>query len=647
MRFLRRWLATETPSALALVDVAFVLALLPHLLMLRLPMLFYMVLALVVIVRGGSAGKATLWSFALGGFAAIALSFLGTFNFVGFSELRNFIQLVVSLLIVAVTLQRLTRTVNLYLAISPMLMLALSYFFYNTVFMLAYAIFALFVFTLLLLWMRMHSALVEALRATAMLFMMALPVVVVLFLTFPRISFETKDFGFKDTASLRTGHDGEMHMGSEALLVPSKKVAMEVWFEGEMPPESRLYFRGSVLYNDRGDVWVPIKYRRDLNRLSRITRPDAVAYRITLYPHKKPWLYLLDYPFSISRKANFTRDQIAFWDTPIDGVFRYEAASQLTEGTARDVEPHILDAALEWQRGRDPQSERAMAAIAAEHPDAEGRMEALNAWYRSLGLTYTLKPDAIDPDAPTDGLLFGTKKGYCVHFAASYATLARMLGIPSRVVTGFRGDMKNRMENYLVVREEDAHAWVELHLQGRGWMRVDPTGFALLNEAAVQQAATTAAAAQGTQSRLQQLLAQADLYVMYMKFKIQKWVLFYDRSRQVRLLKELMNDAVLVLQFVAAFAMLVAAGIAAYVLLRREPCGDRIACAMKRLLATLEGAGVVKEHGEDMRHFLRRASQTLGIDLSGVDRLYHDLRYGGGDVGRVAELEARCSRFKV
>ena len=346
MRFLRRLPDIKTPSVQRLLDVALITALLPHLAMGRPPMLLYLLLVLAVLIRGRSLSKAMMAVFGVLGFLAVAASFLGAFNFVGLSELSTFIQLVSSLLLYAVSLQRLSGKINFYLAISPILLLALSYFFYNSIFMLVYAVAALYLFILLMVWQRMRAPLADAVRSATILFAGALPVVALLFMVFPRISFQkTKDFGFKDTAALRTGHDGLMHIGSEALLVPSKRVAMEVWFENGLPAASTLYFRGSVLYDDRGEVWAPISYNRRLSVLSSRPLPGAVDYRITLYPHKKRWLYLLDYPVSIDPKANYDRDQIATWDTPLEAILRYSAASVPAAGTTRRVEPHVLDAA--------------------------------------------------------------------------------------------------------------------------------------------------------------------------------------------------------------------------------------------------------------------------------------------------------------
>ena len=75
-----------------------------------------------------------------------------------------------------------------------------------------------------------------------------------------------------------------------------------------------------------------------------------------------------------------------------------------------------------------------------------------------------------------DDFLFETQRGFCEHFASAFTFLMRAAGIPARVVTGYQGGYFNTLGNYLVVRQSDAHAWAEVWLQGRGWVRVDPTG---------------------------------------------------------------------------------------------------------------------------------------------------------------------------
>lgn len=626
MRYLKYLLNIKTPSNQRLIDIGLVIALLPHIFITKFSMLLFMLAVLFVLLRIKNISKNLMAFFTIAGLVAIGISFLGSFNFVGLSEFSVFTQLVSSLLIYAVSLQRLSKQINLYLIISPMLLLALSYFFYNNIFMLIYSISSIYIFLLLLLWSKMSSSLVEAVRSTSTLFMISLPFVVLLFMIFPRISFDKKDFGFKDTASLRTGHDGLMHIGSDALLIPSKKVVMEVWFDDGIPNIDALYFRGSVLYVDKGKTWIPFEKMRQYKILSKNESTKSISYKITLYPHKKKWLFLLDYPFSIGLKSNFSHDLVATWNKPITEIFRYEASSILALSTPKMVEKHVLKEALVVHKNRDIKTQKAMDKIAQRYENAYERYNALNNWFRSQKLNYTLKPDKLDLNSPVDSFVYYSKKGYCVHFASSYATMARMLNIPSRVITGFRGDVSKSIENYLVVREEDAHAWVEVYLGDRGWLRVDPTDFSA--GIALDDKQTSQLLQVQEHSTWQKFSKKISLYTMYTKYVIQKWILHYDRSKQMQLLRELMDDTILVVKFVGMFLLLITIAVFSFIALKRQGCSDEVLCAIKPLLKALKKIGIEKEYGEDMHSFLLRANSKVDFDILKIDKLYHELRYG-------------------
>jgi hypothetical protein len=206
--------------------------------------------------------------------------------------------MLVYLLVIAVSLQRLTRQVNFYLLVSPLLLLALSLFFFHSVVMLGYVIIEIFLLIWLILAQRMQGSLQESLRMSAMLFAFSLPLVVLLFIFFPRISFEHAAYGFRGEGIKRMGHDGTMYLDSNALLVPSDRIVMEVGFNTGIPPSDKLYFRGSVLYVDKKDHWEPLP-----KQVGREEKPhsesvdDVIVYKVSLYPTQKRWLYLLDLPF--------------------------------------------------------------------------------------------------------------------------------------------------------------------------------------------------------------------------------------------------------------------------------------------------------------------------------------------------------------
>ena len=95
-------------------------------------------------------------------------------------------------------------------------------------------------------------------------------------------------------------------------------------------------------------------------------------------------------------------------------------------------------------------------------------------YFRENEFFYTLKPPLLGEN-PIDEFLFGLKSGYCEHFASTFAYLMRAADIPARVVVGYLGGDINPYGDYLIVKQYHAHAWVEVFLHSRGWVRVDPT----------------------------------------------------------------------------------------------------------------------------------------------------------------------------
>jgi transglutaminase-like putative cysteine protease len=104
----------------------------------------------------------------------------------------------------------------------------------------------------------------------------------------------------------------------------------------------------------------------------------------------------------------------------------------------------------------------------------EAYIDAVLAMFRRENFFYTLTPSRSDLDS-VDDFLFNTRRGFCAHFASAFTTMMRAAGIPARVVTGYQGGEYNRFADYYIVRQSDAHAWSEVWLQGRGWVRIDPT----------------------------------------------------------------------------------------------------------------------------------------------------------------------------
>lgn len=622
---------SEEAQKLFLLDLAYITVLLPLLVILKAPMLLFLLLIVALLLARKKGTTPTLLIVTIVGIIAIFLSLYGAFNFSGLSRLKLFVELITYLLLLAVSLQRLTRKVNFYLFISPALLLALSLFFFDAIAMLVYVIFEIFILLWLILAYRMDGKFLASLRMGVVLFSLSLPWVILLFVFFPRISFEHASYGFRGDEIRRMGHDGLMHMDNNALLVPSDRIVMEVGFMKEVPDNRYLYFRGSVLYVDKKDHWAPLprfvlRYYRPVQNVpdERFDRLEGIiAYKVSLYPTHKRWLYMLDLPFEAPTGALIDADFETTLKKAIDEPQHYDAGSALHYTYGLELSPAAMHYARDYNRSANPKTLEAAQRIEAATPDETERLGKIIRFFRQQDLTYTLRPDPLDLNNSTDSFLFEHKRGYCVHFAGSFVTMARMAGLPARVVTGFKGDKKNSVNTYLAVRERDAHAWAEVLVDER-WERVETTATAAHVETETLQAAGNATAQNGEKSNTE----QAHLYLLYIKYQVETWILQYSHFRQMQLLDKVKKHPEFAAKFAAAFLGLVLVSALLFFYFRRPHCPDRVLCMLRPVLKTLGKRGYVRREGETLhRLFARYIADHPGTALQEVDVRYHRLRY--------------------
>lgn len=633
------------PKSLYLVDIALVLSIVPHLDKLKFPMLVYLLAVLIVLIASRKVPKALQYVLALFGLLSVISSFYTDFNFTSLSRFTLFISLLNALLIYAVSLQRLKGELNFYLAFSPAMLLMLSFFLHNTVLMLFYTVFTLFVFMLLLIWQKMGSSLYDALKTGLSIFAYALPVVALLFLVFPRISFEKAVYGFYDDFVKRSGHNGVMSLGSDAALTLSSQVVMEVYFENGLPKERGLYFRGTTLYIDHNDSFrqLPQRQRVPLDADSKATGlGESVGYSVTLYPHNEKWLYALDIPVSSPPKSTLLDDYTIVNDKKIEKRYRYEMRSDLSYLMNAPLRREIREASLRFDGKRDAISSERAKRLAA--PSDTQTLENITAYFRSLNLVYTLRPDSLDKKRPVDSFLYESKKGYCVHFAAAFAYMARASGLPARVVTGFLINPNEALENYLVIRESDAHAWVEVYLQEKGWTRVETTALAARIDASVLQSLSAEGSSAG-----QKWFKRLNLHLMYLKYVIETWILEYSRVKQMEILHNLLNNSVYLFTFTLYAVLFVALSAVLALFINARRCKDKVICILNPLLKRAKKSGLEKQHNESMHDFLERLKGRYNTNvIDEIDSLYHRIKYAEkyevNDIKRLQEMVKTISR---
>ncbi|HSR74223.1 MAG TPA: DUF3488 and transglutaminase-like domain-containing protein, partial [Sulfurovum sp.] len=591
------------PSPLRLLDMAYVIVLLPLILVLKVPMIVFAFIVLgILFFKNTPASKSLIIFVFIMGVMALFLSLYGVFSFRGLSRLKLFLELLVYVLLIVVSMQRLTREINFYLLLSPMLFLALSLFFFHGIVMLIYVIFEIFFLLWMVLAHRMGGELFESFRSSIVMFMYSLPWVVVLFIFFPRISFDHATYGFKAETVQRMGHDGTMYLDKKALLVPSDRIVMEVGFETSVPSSDLLYFRGSILYLDKQDHWEPVPtYIHRESKTYYPTQGEQIAYKVTLYPTQKNWIYLLDMPSRTVKNAALDRDLVTTVKRPVKEPTHYAASSALSD-TYHDILDEVtLKAALDYDPERNPRTYQQAQKIKASFSSSLQKADAVVEFFKSQSLTYSLKPEPLDINNSTDSFLFDKRHGYCVHFASSFVTLSRMAGIPSRIVTGYKADKTNSLNNYLAVKERDAHAWAELYID-ENWVRYETTSTASGVDAQTSEALNM----QGTEKESSPLLKKVNLYLMYAKYQVETWILYYSNIRQLQLLQYAKENPRFILLFVLSLLtlILVSFGITAY--FRRPRCRHEILCIVEPLLKALQKEGYARGKNETMHQYFLR-----------------------------------------
>jgi transglutaminase-like putative cysteine protease len=309
-----------------------------------------------------------------------------------------------------------------------------------------------------------------ALRHAGLLCLQALPFMLVLYVLFPRISGPL--WGLPtDAHAGKTGLSDTMSPGSISQLVQSGDIAFRARFDGPLPPKQKLYWRGPVMEQFDGNRWRPYPGRLPAEQLEFLSPP--LSYETTLEPHNQRWLLALDAPTGLPPEMPLNGTLTVALRDPLTERQRFRLAASLDYRFNATEDPAAIRRNLLLPPGSNPQS-RALAEqwrSAGIGPDAiVGKALALFA----ADFTYTLRPPLLGRDG-IDDFLFRSKRGFCEHYAAAFVVLMRAAGIPARVVGGYQGGEFNPLDGYLVVRQSDAHAWAEVWLAGRGWVRVDPT----------------------------------------------------------------------------------------------------------------------------------------------------------------------------
>ena len=373
-----------------------------------------------------------------------------------------------------------------------------------------------------------------------------------IFFILPRVS-NGYFSAFARGRAMSTGFSDQVRLGQIGEIQQSSSVAMHIQIDGDPHGSYDLKWRGVTLNVFNGNTWsnphaqhavvsvgggrfVLWQNAKRLKRSERMGSAQPIHYRVLMEPLISNVFFLA--PTARLLQGNYRLVSMDNGDSVFDldpehPIGRYEATSDIAQPgpsevrtASSDYPPEILLDYLQL-----PPVDRRVIALAKEiTASADNNYDkaaAIELYLRSK-FGYTLQLPRTVPRDPVANFLFERKQGHCEYFASSMAIMLRTLGIPSRVVNGFRTGEFNDITSQYLVRASNAHSWVEAYFPGFGWISFDPT---------------PAAPAQ-----LHTGWSRSILYLDALASFWREWVVNYDAGHQYNLGREATRDSLKWLQ---------------------------------------------------------------------------------------------------
>lgn len=394
----------------------------------------------------------------------------------------------------------------------------------------------------------------EQWKLIVILLLQGIPLATLLFLVFPRLPGPL--WSIPEDSMARTGLSDSMSPGDIGQLSQSDEVAFRVEFHGRIPAPSERYWRGPVLSEFNGRQWTASPSRAETVPQYQGPDEDVIDYIVTLQPHRQRWLFALDTAVSLpqstyngnvtnaafeSGNAHLNNDTQSaarplgrllsdgrmIANTPVNQVLRYRQSSALLDTLPSVGRPPDNTLFLPGTNTRTIAFAKELRQSVDTHLDYA---DALLKHFNQQAFFYTLQPQLLG-SSPVDEFLFETRAGFCEHYAAAFVVMMRGAGIPARVVTGYLGGEMN--EDYMIVRQSDAHAWAEAFIDG-AWRRYDPTG--AVAPSRIELGLAAALPDEASVPRLARLnaswLRSAQLRLDALNHQWQRFVIDYDNDSQ-------------------------------------------------------------------------------------------------------------------
>ena len=505
-------------------------------------------------------------------------------------------------------------------------------------------------------WLQMStsrgSSIGQAMRNSARLLMYATPLMLTMWIFFPRISNPFWAVPI-DTSSGVSGLSDQMSPGDLSSLSLSDAVAFRVKFDDAAPEPRQRYWRGLILHQFNGRTWSgsePI-----IN--TSATRPaeyygDPVSYQVTMEPTRQHWVFSLDIPYEWSLDKTFMGQKYELARTqPIDQRIVYNAVSYPNFRLNPNLPDYSRRNNLRLpQDDSNPQTAQLALTMRQEAGNDKAFIDAVMRKFNEEEFYYTLEPPALGRNS-VDEFLFESRRGFCEHYASAFAVMMRAAGLPARIVLGYQGGEENPLGEYMIVRQSDAHAWTEVWLDGNGWTRVDPTSAVAPEriDAGMSSAMFDPVGASWGLTAPSAFLHQALLTWDAMNAAWNDWILGYGPENQNSFMEWLgMDDPdwrKMMLTLLALIALIVTAISFLLIMRYRPPTKDKAAVLYGQFIKKTRLDPI---RGESPLAYATRLGETNASLVDAVDEVtdrYLTARYGPPSEQSIVNLRQAVSSF--
>ncbi|HON82899.1 MAG TPA: DUF3488 and transglutaminase-like domain-containing protein [Caldisericia bacterium] len=309
---------------------------------------------------------------------------------------------------------------------------------------------------------------------TTLIPLISIPITIFLFFALPRTPYPFFNFS-GSTLTARSGFSENVKLGTVSNIQEDNSIIFRA--NMEKIDDEHLYWRGITLEYFEGDEWSDI----DTGPIDKKTKVegDTIYQTIYLEPYSGTYFFGLDKPVNVTGNRNiFKKDDFTFYTKDIlSNRVRYDVISILSD----TIEEKIPQNSYYLQLPENISQDIKNLSLSFQSGNELDTVKNVENYLKNGDYRYSLK-NLPTSNKPIDEFLFDKKQGNCEYFATSMAIILRVNGIPSRVVAGYRGGVYNDLGNYYILRQSNAHLWVEAYIDNIGWIRFDPTTSLLSEE---------------------------------------------------------------------------------------------------------------------------------------------------------------------